>query len=98
MRGKIVIELLPKNCISVDAEVLVREEDKIKILMSLAQSLSDRKPDKTLELLEKTSLVAILNQTRPVSKIQVEDKETGVRVDSDLWDMLEELADGKKHS
>ncbi len=93
MKGKIVIELLPDERISVVSEV-----DKIKIPLSLAQSLSDRKPDKTVELLEETSLVAILNQTRPVSKIQVSDKETGVRVDSDLWDMLEELADGKKHS
>ncbi len=98
MKGKIVIKLLPRNCVSIDVRACISELDKIKILMSLAQSLSDRKPDKTVELLKKTSMVAILNQTRPVSKIQVCDTETDVRVDSDLWDMLEELADGKKHS
>lgn len=98
MKGRIVIELLGDNELSVDIEALVSEEDKVQILLSLAQSLSDRDANKATKLLEKTNLFAIINMVHPVNEMRVVDKETGTQIDSDFLKFLEEFANGKERS
>lgn len=98
MKGKIVIELLNDDKLSVEIKARMKEEDKVQILLSLAQSLSDRDADKTAKLLEKTGLLAIINMMHPVNEVRVADKETGTQIDSDFLKFLEGLADGKERS
>ena len=98
MKGKIVIELLNDDKLSVEIKARMREEDKVQILLSLAQSLSDRDADKTAKLLEKTGLLAIINMMHPVNEVRVADKETGTQIDSDFLKFLEGLANGKERS
>lgn len=98
MKGKIVIELLGEDKLSVDVQACISKNDKVQILMSLAQSLSERDANKTAELLERTSLLAIINRMHPVNSIRVADEETGVQIDSDFLKFLEELTDGKERS
>lgn len=98
MKGKIVIELLNDNKLSVEIKARMKKEDKVQILLSLAQSLSDRDADKTVELLNKTGLLAVINMVHPVSEVRVVDKETGTQIDSDFLKFLEGFADGKERS
>lgn len=98
MKGKIVIELLDDDRMSVEIEAMMSEEDKVQILLSLAQSLSNCDEDKTVKLLEKTNLFAIINMVHPVSEVRVADKETGTQIDSDFLKFLEGLANGKERS
>lgn len=98
MKGKIVIELLNDDKLSVEIKARMKEEDKVQILLSLAQSLSDRDADKTAKLLEKTGLLAIINMMHPVNEVRVADKETGTQIDSDFLKFLEGLADGKERN
>lgn len=98
MKGKIVIELLDDDRMSVEIEAMMSEADKVQILLSLAQSLSNCDEDKTVKLLEKTNLFAIINMVHPVSEVRVADKETGTQIDSDFLKLLEGLANGKERS
>lgn len=98
MKGKIVIELLDDDKLSVEIKARMQKKDKVQILMSLAQSLSDRDADKTAELLVETYILAIINRLHPVSEIRVADKETGTQIDSDFLKFLEGLANGKERS
>lgn len=98
MKGKIGIELLDDDKLSVEIKARMTEEDRVQILLSLAQSLSDRDADKTAELLVETYILAIINRLHPVNEIRVADKETGTQVDSDFLKFLEGLANGKERS
>lgn len=98
MKGKIVIELLDDDKLSVEIEARMKEEDKVQILLSLAQSLSDRDADKTAKLLEKTGSLAVINMVHPVNEMRVVDKATGTQIDSDFLKFLEGLANGKERS
>lgn len=66
MKGKIVV---------VELNARVSEKDKVQILMSLAQSLSDRDADKTARLLNRAGLLAVINRLLPLNEIRVADKE-----------------------
>ena len=98
MKGKIVIELLDDDKLSVEIKARMKEEDKVQILLSLAQSLSDRDADKTAELLVETCILAIINRLHPVNELRVADKETGTQIDSDFLKFLEGLVNGKERS
>lgn len=80
MKGRIVIELLDDDKLSVELNARVSEEDKVQILMSLAQSLSDRDADKTAKLLNRTGFLAVINTLHPVNNILVADKEQAHRL------------------
>ena len=83
---------------SVEIKAIMSETDKVQILLGLAQSLSDRDTGKTVKLLEKTSLVAVINTIHPVNEMRVADKETGTQIDSDFLKFLEGFANGKERS
>lgn len=98
MKGKIVIESLDDDKLSVEIKARVSERDKVQILMSLAQSLSDRDAAKTVTLLNRTGFLAVINRLHPLNEIRVADEETGTQIDSDFLKFLEGLADGKERS
>lgn len=98
MKGRIVIELLGDDKLSVEIEARMSEEDKVQILMSLAQSLSDRDADKTVELLNKTGFLAVTNMVHPVNEMRVVDKAAGTQINSDFLKFLEGFANGKERS
>ena len=98
MKGKIVIELLDDDRMSVEVKAMISEAGKIHILLSLAQSLSDLDADEAVELLEKTSLFAVINRLHPLNEMRVADKETGTQINSDFLKFLEGFANGKERS